>query len=193
MVVARTNTVISTMKMNRRNVLVGLGTIVASGGAALGTGAFSSVEADRTVNLQTSGDSSALLQLDPAGTQNVASQTGDTLEFDQHSVNENARTEFQPGFTITNNGDNSVGVYIDDSPIDVGTDGILEFEDSNGQSITTNNPTSDAPEILQLEADGGADSENINVIIDLTNDAKNGTDLENITEITIYAEDDLNP
>ncbi|WP_306054097.1 hypothetical protein [Natronococcus wangiae] len=134
-----------------------------------------------------------MLQLDPAGTQNVASQTGDTLEFDQHSVNENARTEFQPGFTITNNGDNSVGVYIDDSPIDVGTDGILEFEDSNGQSITTNNPTSDAPEILQLEADGGADSENINVIIDLTNDAKNGTDLENITEITIYAEDDLNP
>ncbi|MCU4751892.1 hypothetical protein OB919_07835 [Halobacteria archaeon AArc-curdl1] len=39
------------MRANRRNVLIGLGTIVAGGGAALGTGAFSTVEAQRTVNV----------------------------------------------------------------------------------------------------------------------------------------------
>ena len=39
------------MRMNRRNVLIGMGTIVAGGGAALGTGAFSTVEAERTVEV----------------------------------------------------------------------------------------------------------------------------------------------
>ena len=39
------------MKMNRRNVLIGMGAIVAGGGAALGTGAFSSVEAERSVDV----------------------------------------------------------------------------------------------------------------------------------------------
>lgn len=55
------------MRMNRRNVLVGLGTIVAGGGAALGTGAFSSVKADRTVTVNTAGDSGSLIALNPAG------------------------------------------------------------------------------------------------------------------------------
>lgn len=49
------------MKMNRRNVVVGLGTIVAGGGAALGSGAFSTASADRTldVNVVTNTDIAA--------------------------------------------------------------------------------------------------------------------------------------
>ena len=39
------------MRMNRRNVIVGLGTIVAGGGAALGTGAFSTATANRTLKV----------------------------------------------------------------------------------------------------------------------------------------------
>jgi len=51
------------MRLNRRSVLLGLGTISATVGGAFGSGAFSSVEATRTVELNTSGDSSALLSL----------------------------------------------------------------------------------------------------------------------------------
>lgn len=40
------------MKMNRRNVLIGIGAIVGGGGAALGTGAFSSAEADRGLEVE---------------------------------------------------------------------------------------------------------------------------------------------
>ena len=53
--------------MNRRNVLVGLGGVVAGGGALLGTGAFTTVEAQRTVTVNAAGDASALLGLDPSG------------------------------------------------------------------------------------------------------------------------------
>ncbi|QCC59121.1 hypothetical protein DVR14_10980 [Natrinema thermotolerans] len=48
--------------MNRRNVLLGLGTIVAGGGAALGSGAFSQAEAQRSVSVSLEGDSSGLLR-----------------------------------------------------------------------------------------------------------------------------------
>ena len=53
--------------MNRRNVLVGLGGVVAGGGALLGTGAFTTVEAQRTVTVNTAGDASALLGFAQAG------------------------------------------------------------------------------------------------------------------------------
>lgn len=39
------------MKMNRRNVVAGLGTVVAGGGLALGSGAFSTAEASRELEV----------------------------------------------------------------------------------------------------------------------------------------------
>jgi hypothetical protein len=51
------------MKMNRRQALIGIGSLAVGSGAALGSGAFTSVEANRDVTLQTSGDSSAYLSL----------------------------------------------------------------------------------------------------------------------------------
>ena len=52
--------------MNRRNVLIGLGGLVAGGGALIGTGAFDTVEAERTVSVETAGDAAALLAFSPA-------------------------------------------------------------------------------------------------------------------------------
>ncbi len=93
------------MNMNRRNVLVGLGTIVAGGGAALGTGAFSSVEADRTVSVAVAGDQSSALAFetsDSNGNQytDASSITNGTLEltFDDlgssSGINLGAKTTF---------------------------------------------------------------------------------------------------
>ncbi|WP_455448957.1 hypothetical protein [Natrinema thermotolerans] len=111
------------MRMNRRNVLVGLGTIVAGGGAALGTGAFSSVEADRTVSVAVAGDASSALGLDDAdsgGTPytEASSTSNGTLELnfdnlgDSSGINLNATTAFNPLFRTVNNGSNAVNLSI---------------------------------------------------------------------------------
>ena len=63
----------------RRSVLVGVGSLVAGGGVILGTGAFSSVQAERGVSVKTTGDASAFLALDATNATNgaYASETGD--------------------------------------------------------------------------------------------------------------------
>ncbi|MFD1563215.1 hypothetical protein ACFR99_06615 [Haloarchaeobius amylolyticus] len=50
--------------MNRRNVLLGLGAVVAGGSATLGTGAFSSVDAQRSATIRTVGDAAAFLGIE---------------------------------------------------------------------------------------------------------------------------------
>lgn len=52
--------------MKRRKLLLGLGTASATGAAAFGTGAFSAIEAERQISVNTAGDASAFLQLLPA-------------------------------------------------------------------------------------------------------------------------------
>ncbi|ELY83871.1 hypothetical protein [Natrinema gari] len=49
--------------MKRRTVLIGFGAMVAGGGAAFGTGAFSRTDADRGVSVSTTVDDAALLGL----------------------------------------------------------------------------------------------------------------------------------
>jgi len=124
------------MSMNRRNVLVGLGTIVAGGGAALGTGAFSSVEADRTVTVDAAGDSSALIALDHnTSFEPYVKDTDGLLEIDLSSSQINSGSGVNLGatttigelsedgsgnlsgvtthaFTITNNGSQSVDIDV---------------------------------------------------------------------------------
>jgi hypothetical protein len=88
--------------MNRRNVLVGLGTIVAGGGAALGTGAFSSVEAERSVSVSTSGDSSANVQLSVDASSNaIGTSGGDTIDIQGQNLNLKGITTVEGVLTIT--------------------------------------------------------------------------------------------
>ena len=51
-------------------MLVGLSGIVIGGGALVSTGAFTSVQAERTVSVETTGDASALLTLEPTNKPN---------------------------------------------------------------------------------------------------------------------------
>ncbi len=131
------------MGLTRRNTVIGLGTLAAGAGLIGSTGAFSAVEADRTVSVEAAGDGSALLalaandgeEIDPSdGTssrdgEDLSAYSGsvddyvgsvdDTvaLVFDDDSdvaANLNARTRFDDLLVVQNNGTQDVGLYIED-------------------------------------------------------------------------------
>ncbi|WP_312911009.1 hypothetical protein [Natronosalvus caseinilyticus] len=101
------------MRLNRRNVLVGLGTIVAGGGGALATGAFSTVEASRTVNVSTADDENALLRFKVDESYGgIIDNGGNVMQIDLQDLNENAVTSFDDVLTIGNAGSNDVEITI---------------------------------------------------------------------------------
>lgn len=66
------------MRLNRRNVIFGLGTVVAGGGVAFGTGAFSQVEADRTITVDVTDDQNAFVSITPNTNTDLVTVDGDT-------------------------------------------------------------------------------------------------------------------
>jgi len=106
--------------MQRRNLLIGMGSLAAGGAATIGTGAFTSVRAERSINVSTAGDVDAYLGLD-ASTSVYAEQISGQLElqFDGSNsgqngdgLNANADTLFTDVFRIENNGTNDIRVQI---------------------------------------------------------------------------------
>jgi hypothetical protein len=107
--------------MDRRKFLIGMGSLAAGSAAAVGTGAFASVEADRTVNVNVVGDDRAYLGLSPESP--YAEYNGDwqlKLDFAENGeggegVNKDAVSTFDGVFKITNNGPNELDITIDKS------------------------------------------------------------------------------
>jgi hypothetical protein len=177
--------------MKRRNVVIGLGTIVAGGGAALGTGAFSSVEAERTVSVETAGDASAFLALeDERGDNEYVEGTDDTIEItlgtnsNGDGLNQNAITTFRNLVRVTNQGTQTVdeltlqftttpgAVTADDTfsfPVDQADgSGTDEVEHSGAVNILTGSNSIPA----QLAAN---DSVIFGIEVDLINGGDNNT------------------
>lgn len=126
------------MRLNRRNVLIGIGTVAVGSGAALGSGAFTQVSAERTMSVDVAGDANAFLALEAQASTGAVTDTGGTdsneLEVDLSAsfasgqgVNDNAITTIgvlddvnSPGavttaaFTVTNNGNVPVEVSVSD-------------------------------------------------------------------------------
>lgn len=115
--------------MNRRTFTVGLGALV-GGGAAVGTGAFSSVTAARDFDVVVSGDAGAYLGLQPHPGPNGAytdTTPQDTLAVDLTSSNSNIGSGIAGGegvnanalsllldvFQITNQGTQDIEVDVD--------------------------------------------------------------------------------
>jgi hypothetical protein len=115
--------------MQRRKFVVGLGALASGGAAAMGTGAFTSVEADRSVDVNVSDDAGAYLRLEGTGGPNSEYVTGDgngnQLEIDltdsndnfpnstdPNGVNPNALTQIDDLFVIQNQGTQEVDVGI---------------------------------------------------------------------------------
>lgn len=133
--------------LTRRNVLIGLGTLTAGAGAIGGTGAFTQVEAERSVSVQTAGDDSALIGLVP-GDENpqYVDGSGDTIALNFEQLNLNATTEADDVFRIVNNGTQKV--EIDINIVDNGLPPDLEVAIDGGLNgfaqVQEGDPTSES-------------------------------------------------
>jgi hypothetical protein len=103
--------------MQRRKFIASVGSIAAAGAAAMGTGAFTSVQAQRSVDVNVASDQNAYLSLQATGDR--AKSNGDELKLDfdgsnngANGLNPDARTAFTDLFTIKNQGDNPVLVAV---------------------------------------------------------------------------------
>lgn len=102
--------------MRRRKFILGLGTTAISGATVLGSGAFTSVEANRTVTVEVADDTEAFLALIPT-TEYATLQNGlFTLDISSSNptdaggtgVNANAETIIKDAFKIENRGTQTV-------------------------------------------------------------------------------------
>lgn len=108
------------MRLTRRNTVIGLGTLAVGAGAIGGSGAFDSVEADRSFDVGVQGDADALLGLtvlneNIADYQEGGSGDNDTIHFrlEDGSLNDDATTEFFRAFEVANNGSQDVELRIE--------------------------------------------------------------------------------
>lgn len=113
--------------MNRRKFVLGLGALAGGGAAAMGTGAFSNVEAQRDISVTVSDDANAYLGIQPTDGPNgnyVDTTSNDALAIDLtasnnnvgsgiaggEGLNANALTEIADVFEIRNQGTQKVEV-----------------------------------------------------------------------------------
>lgn len=152
------------MRVTRRNVLIVLGILTVAGGTVFGAGAFSQVQADRTVTAQTAGDGSAYLQLDGDGSY-VSDASGDgAIEFQFDSLNENATSTFEGVLNVSANPADDSGPYdlYVQSDTGLGSDAVMDVRVSGGSTIvgsgqaTTLDPTATEPVQLTIEFDTNA-------------------------------------
>jgi len=106
--------------MERRKFLAGLGSLAAGSAVAMGTGAFTSTAASRSVSVSVAGDKSANLGLVPGSSPHAHTENGElVLDFDGSRVtgdglNTNAFIKFNELFEIRNNSSDTVAVWLDD-------------------------------------------------------------------------------
>ena len=185
------------MKLTRRNTLIGLGAAAAGAGAIGGTGAFSSVTAERTVNVQTTGDGSAALSLEPTGSENaseyVTAPSDGTIQLDldgtsddsasSSGLNQNARSKIHNLVKITNNGSQEISTLTleitDDSETDLS--GVFEFtKGSNGGTNIGNNADLTGGSGLSVGSDVV-----FGLVVDLLDNNNNVSELPSGTNYTL--------
>lgn len=113
--------------MKRRKFLIGAGSIAAGSAAVMGTGAFTSVSANRSMEVQVADDANALLAIDDIdGSPNseYVNTNGNTISIDISSaeggsgLNDQATTIIKDLLRITNQGTQNVYVWAEGLPTD---------------------------------------------------------------------------
>jgi len=142
-----------------------MGSLAAGGAAAIGSGAFTSVEADRSLSIAVAGDADAFLSIKRAtdssgnvypnaleyveGNQNTGTlsldftNSGDTAG-SASGINENAKTIFDNLLDITNNGTQDVVLSVDSALIasqggflGIYAENSQENEDTDGTGLSS--------------------------------------------------------
>ena len=159
--------------MNRRDLLIGLGTAAAGTSVVMGTSAFTTVSSPRQVTIRVSEDSEALVGLDAGDPDVVKQNDHGELEIttdDFGAFNEDATVEIgniddpsdTPAFTVTNNFDidDDVDVTLDLQDFDTG-DLTLHYEmnsdsdnfDSNGDTTETLGSTEEIDVAIEIDTE----------------------------------------
>ncbi|EMA09923.1 hypothetical protein, partial [Haloarcula marismortui] len=137
--------------MRRRKLLIGIGATAAGGSAAFGTEAFTSVQAERNVDVAVAGDQSSFIAIQPLDSANagkyVNTESDNTvgLELDGDNsgsgegVTQDAITQLEDLFRVVNQGSQEVSVYFEDDS-DAVTFRVTRSTEtstngSNGQSL----------------------------------------------------------
>lgn len=168
------------MKLTRRKMLALTGTAVGGAGAIGGSGAFDTVQANRTVSLQTTGDASAGLGLEGVDSEITGTETvngNSVLKLESTKLSENATTEFVDAVRISNNGTDDVTVHIDGSSLQVSGNQILDFVVDGSSIIGSSN---------SVDLDTG-NNVLVDVVVDIRGSSVDGSDLSSISEITFVA------
>jgi hypothetical protein len=136
--------------MERRKFIAGLGSLTAAGAAGIGTGAFTSVRADRALSVETAGDASAYLSINSALSPH-AEQTGDTVEFQfdgsgdvaGSGLNDNADTFFSDIVRVENKGNDIVRLQVGGSSLTSLPDGpmVVSYTDDSNEGKAPSNTT----------------------------------------------------
>lgn len=98
--------------MQRRKFILGMGSLAAGSAAAIGTGAFGDVDADRNMSGQIVADPSAYLGLSSHTQYSEIAGDGE-LEITLDHLNDEAENSFDHVFRVTNNGTDTVYVWLD--------------------------------------------------------------------------------
>jgi hypothetical protein len=128
--------------MQRRKFIAGMGSLAAAGAATIGTGAFTSVQADRSLDVEVADDSNAFLALEAEdnspNADDYVDDSGATISLDFSStdspgngggLNQDATTTIRDLIEVTNQGTqavvvgvtnlpSSMSIYTDDSQLD---------------------------------------------------------------------------
>ena len=159
--------------VKRRKVLIGLGSLAAGSAATVGTGAFTSVSANRDISVEVAGDQSALLAFEKATTDEdgggrVTPNADDyvTLPSDGQlaldftgsdegasGLNDDASTKFSNLFDIVNQGTQEVEVFV--SPDQPG--GIAFFAEGPDTNDGSGTSDPDNPNFPDPDNDGDQD------------------------------------
>lgn len=106
--------------MQRRKLIAGLGSLAAGSAAAVGTGAVSTMRADRAYKVETAGDADAYVGLAGNDSSQFVSQSNGTLSLDFASDTEwggegvnMGVTEVRPAFTLENQGEETIYAQIE--------------------------------------------------------------------------------
>jgi len=151
--------------MQRRKFVIGMGALASGAAAAVGTGAFSSVEANRDVSVELAGDADAYLAL-TAERDDIISDVGDdeTLDIDLGSqetdeggtgFNDDAVTEIDGVFKIENQGtQDGVDLSLDEADVQDGVTFELQEETIDAGDSTLVDVTVDTLDEDPEEEDG---------------------------------------